>query len=78
MARAALRLGVRDVAELAGIAPATLTRYENERGGMQADTRDKLQNALEARGVTFEGDDGHGPGVRHAKPSDDGSAPHGK
>lgn len=64
MARAALKIGVRDVAAMAGVTTATLTRYENERGGMHADTRDKVQRALEAAGVIFiEGND-EGPGVR--------------
>lgn len=69
MARAALKIGVRDVAAMASVTTATLTRYENERGGMHADTRDKVQRALEAAGVIFiEGDD-EGPGVRLRKDS---------
>ncbi|TIN20661.1 MAG: helix-turn-helix transcriptional regulator, partial [Mesorhizobium sp.] len=53
MARAALKIGVRDLAEMANVATATLTRYENERGGMHTDTRDKVKRALESAGVVF-------------------------
>lgn len=64
MARAALKIGVRDVAAMANVTTATLTRYENERGGMHADTRDKVQHALEAAGIIFIEGNGEGPGVR--------------
>lgn len=53
MARSALKIGVRDLAEMANVTTATITRYENERGGLNASTRDKLQAALEAAGVEF-------------------------
>lgn len=57
MARAALRIGVRDLAAMADMTTATITRYENERGGLLASTRDKLQAALESEGVEFIGED---------------------
>ena len=64
MARAALKIGVRELADIAGVNAGTVNRYETEKGGLQAETRDKLQAALEARGVTFLADDGEGAGVR--------------
>ncbi|WJR68146.1 helix-turn-helix transcriptional regulator [Neorhizobium sp. CSC1952] len=65
MARVALRIGVRELASMAGVTTATITRYENERGGLLAATRDKIQAALESAGITFldEGDIAGGPGV---------------
>lgn len=64
MARAALRIGVRELSAMAGVTTATITRYENERGGMLADTRDKIQAALEASGIAFIPENGGGVGVR--------------
>ena len=66
MARAATGLGVRDLAELAGISKGTISRYETEQGGLQAETRDKLQAALESAGVEFIPENGGGAGVRLA------------
>jgi hypothetical protein len=67
MARAALKIGIRDLAKIASVTTATLTRYENERGGMHADTRDKVRRALEAAGVEFIAENGGGAGVRLKK-----------
>ena len=67
MARAALKIGVRDLSAMASVTTATITRYENERGGLQADTRDKIQAALETAGVEFVPENGGGPGVRLRK-----------
>lgn len=53
MARAALRLGVREVAELAGVTPATVTRYETEKGGLNMKSIAAIQGALEAQGIRF-------------------------
>lgn len=64
MARAALRIGVRDLAEMADVNAGTISRFETEKGGMHADTRDRVQATLEREGVTFEPDNGQGPGVR--------------
>lgn len=64
MARAALKIGIRELAEMANVTTATLTRYENERGGMHADTRDKVQTALEEAGIQFIPENGGGAGVR--------------
>lgn len=70
MARAAIQIGIRELADLAKVAKATVTRYETEKGGLQADTRDRLQKALEAQGVTFEPDNGQGAGVRFVRAAD--------
>jgi len=61
MARAALKLGIRDVARLAKVAPSTVSRFE---AGEQLNARtvEAIQRALEAAGVEFT--DGDSPGVR--------------
>ena len=69
MARAALRIGLRDLAEMANVTTATLTRYENERGGMHAATRDRVKRTLESAGVEFIPENGGGAGVRLRKTS---------
>lgn len=65
MARAALGLGVRELAELAGVSFTTINRFETGKSGLQLSTAEALRKALEAQGVQFlEG--GHvstGPGV---------------
>ena len=57
MARAAVRLGVREVAELAGVTPYTVSRFETEQGGLRLDTSEKLKAALGRLGVKFINDD---------------------
>jgi len=65
LARVALGLGVRELAEAADIAPSTITRFESGKGGMQARTLDKIQRVLERGGVVFiDPDTGGGVGVR--------------
>lgn len=64
MARAALKIGVRDLAKLAGVTTATITRFENERGGLNSVSSAKLKTALEAAGIIFIDQNGNGPGVR--------------
>lgn len=64
MARAALGLGVRDLAAMIDSAPSTLTRFETEKGGLQSGTMARIKSALEVRGVTFLEDAGQGSGVR--------------
>ena len=65
MARAALGLGVRDLAKLAECAPSTVLRFESGKGGMQTGTLARVQKALESKGVVFvEADEKLGPGVR--------------
>lgn len=77
MARAATRLGVREVAQLAGITPFTVSRYENEQGGLRLVTAERLKGAFERLGVSFLEDDGTGAGVRFrplSSPSESGEA----
>ncbi|MBB4580366.1 transcriptional regulator with XRE-family HTH domain [Rhizobium aethiopicum] len=64
MARAALKIGVRDLAELAGVTTATITRFENERGGLNSATAGKLRTALVDAGIIFIDQNGNGPGCR--------------
>ena len=65
LARVALGLGVRELAEAASIAPSTITRFESGKGGMQARTLDKIQRVLERGGVEFiDADTDGGVGVR--------------
>ena len=66
MARAALDLGVRDIAKLSGVAPNTISRYENG-GDVRVSTLRKIQRALEEAGVEFLDENGGGPGVRLRK-----------
>jgi transcriptional regulator with XRE-family HTH domain len=61
MARAALRWGVRELAERAGVTANTVTRIENGSDAKQS-TMYALQRALEAGGVEFT--NGERPGVR--------------
>jgi transcriptional regulator with XRE-family HTH domain len=61
MARAALRLGVRDLATLANVSPNTVARLERGET-MQPRTLEDIQRVLEAAGVEFT--DGDAPGVK--------------
>lgn len=65
MARNALRLGVRDLADLAGVSFTTISRFETERGGLQHASAEAIRKALEARGIRFleGGQVATGPGV---------------
>lgn len=67
MARAALRLGVRELAELANVNPGTISRFETGKGGMHAATQDAVRRALEDAGIEFVAENGGGPGVRLRK-----------
>lgn len=65
MARAAVGMSVRALAELSGVADSTIHRYETNRGGMQTTTLGRLQAALESAGIVFIPADAQGgPGVR--------------
>jgi transcriptional regulator with XRE-family HTH domain len=66
MARAGLRLSVRELAKIADVSAMTVTRLENERSGGYAETMRKIQEALEAAGVEFL--NGDTPGVRLRPP----------
>jgi transcriptional regulator with XRE-family HTH domain len=66
MARAALGLGVRDLAELAKVSPDTIARLERGEE-LRERTVDAIRSALEAAGVEFIEENGGGPGVRLRK-----------
>lgn len=69
-ARALLKMGVRDVAELASVTPNTVSRIEQdelEGRGPQASTISAIQRVYEAAGVIFIAENGEGPGVRLRK-----------
>jgi len=71
MARAALNLGVREVAKLADVSTNTITRLE--RGEHLKDsTVQAIRAALEAAGIEFIPENGSGPGVRLRKPRSGG------
>jgi transcriptional regulator with XRE-family HTH domain len=73
MARVALGLGVRDLAEAAQVSSDTIARLE--RGEvLKRRTIDAVRAALEAAGVQFIEENGGGPGVRLRK-SSAGTAP---
>ncbi len=67
MARAALQIGVRELAELAGVAPMTISRIETGQSSGQGDTLVKIRRALESAGAEFIAENGGGPGVRLRK-----------
>jgi transcriptional regulator with XRE-family HTH domain len=61
MARAALQLGVRELAAKAKVSPATIVRFEASEE-LRERTVDAIRAALEAAGVEFT--NGDQPGVR--------------
>ena len=64
MARAALGWGVRDLADRAGLAPNTVSRFENGLG-TNVTTLKQIQSALEEAGIVFiPGDSAGGPGIQ--------------
>ncbi|SOC15296.1 Helix-turn-helix domain-containing protein [Stappia indica] len=63
MARAALGLGIREVADLAKVSPTTVTRLERGEE-LKPRTVEAIRAALEAAGVIFIDENGEGPGVR--------------
>lgn len=66
MGRAALRLGVRELAQLADVSPTTITKVESDVPVNRHSIRAVL-TALENAGVDFIPDNGSGPGVRLRK-----------
>jgi transcriptional regulator with XRE-family HTH domain len=66
MARAALKLSVRDVATMANVSTNTLTRLENGEE-LKPRTLEAIRNALEKAGVEFT--NGDQPGVRMRRSS---------
>ncbi len=63
MARAALKIGVRELAELSNVTPNTISRIENG-GDAMLSTIEKLKDALDAAGIQFIPENGGGAGVR--------------
>jgi transcriptional regulator with XRE-family HTH domain len=63
MARAAAKLGVRELATAASVSPNTITRIEAG-GKANASTLTAIQRVLEAAGIVFIAENGGGPGVR--------------
>jgi transcriptional regulator with XRE-family HTH domain len=68
MARAALEIGVRDVARLAAVSPNTVARLERGEA-LYPRTLATIRAALEAAGVEFIPENGGGAGVRLRKES---------
>jgi len=66
MARAALGLGVRELAESAKVSTNTVIRFERGEA-LKERTIEALRNALEKAGVEFIAENGGGPGVRLRK-----------
>jgi transcriptional regulator with XRE-family HTH domain len=65
MARAALGISVKALAERSAVADSTIHRFESNKGGMQTGTLDRIQAALEADGIVFLPADAQGgAGVR--------------
>ena len=65
MARNALRIGTRELAEMAGVSFTTISRFETEKGGLQHASAEAIRMALEEQDIQFL-DNGHvatGPGV---------------
>jgi transcriptional regulator with XRE-family HTH domain len=67
MARAALGWNVIETASRAGVAPNTVTRYENGTDSY-GNTLLKLRRAFEKAGLVFIDGNGEGPGVRFRNP----------
>lgn len=63
MARAALQLGVRELAEAAKVSTNTITRFEKGEE-LKERTITAIRQALESAGVIFIPSNGNGPGVR--------------
>lgn len=69
MARAALQIGIREIARLAKVSPNTISRLE--RGDtLFESTLSGIREAFEAAGVEFIPENGGGVGVRLKKPND--------
>ncbi|WP_170332455.1 helix-turn-helix domain-containing protein [Ruegeria arenilitoris] len=66
MARVATGLGLRELAEVAGVSPNTISRLERGEE-LKPATVETIQSALEAAGVEFIAENGGGAGVRLKK-----------
>jgi transcriptional regulator with XRE-family HTH domain len=72
MARAALDMGVRELAELAQVSTNTITRFEKGEEPLKPRTVSAIQAALESAGLAFVDGDysgSGGPGVRLTQPA---------
>lgn len=67
MARAALEIGVRELASLAEVSPNTIARLERGES-LYPRTVEAIRAALEAAGVQFIPENGGGAGVRLKEP----------
>ncbi|MFK0688179.1 multiprotein-bridging factor 1 family protein [Mesorhizobium sp. IMUNJ 23033] len=67
MARAAIGLGVRELAVKADVSPNTIARLERGEA-MRESTVEAIRRALESAGVEFIAENGGGAGVRLRKP----------
>jgi transcriptional regulator with XRE-family HTH domain len=63
MARAALQLGIRELAVLAKVSPNTISRLERGESLFESTLRE-IRSALEAAGIEFIPENGGGAGVR--------------
>jgi transcriptional regulator with XRE-family HTH domain len=66
MARAALELGIRELAEAAKVSTNTIARLERGED-LRERTVDAIRATLESAGVEFIDENGGGPGVRLKK-----------
>lgn len=65
MARAALGISIRELAEAASVAPSTIHRFEIGKGAMHTSTLGRVEKVLEDGGIIFISPDANGgPGVR--------------
>lgn len=65
MARAGLKISVRELAAISGVADSTILRFESGRGAILTTNMSRIQQALEQAGVVFiAADASGGPGVR--------------
>lgn len=65
MARAGVKISVRELAELSGVADSTILRFESGKGAILATNMARIQRALEEAGAIFiTADASGGPGVR--------------
>ncbi|MBS0984237.1 MULTISPECIES: helix-turn-helix transcriptional regulator [Gluconobacter] len=66
MARAALQMGVRELAEAANVSPTTITRLERGEA-LYPRTIQAIRHVLEVAGIEFVPENGGGAGVRLKK-----------
>lgn len=66
MARAALGLGVRELADMAKVSPDTIARLERGEALRERTVAD-IRATLESAGAIFVAENGEGPGVRLKK-----------